>query len=186
MIEGQKIGYIRVSSVDQNEARQLDGVELDKKFIDKCSGKDTDRPELINLFEFVRSGDTVLVHDISRMARNVKDLIELIERLQNKGVSIRFIKEGLQFDNNKANPMNDLILTILGAIYQFERSMILERQKEGIAIAKAEGKYKGKQSLVDLKQVQALLDNKMCISAIAKEMEISRASVYRAIDRIGA
>jgi DNA invertase Pin-like site-specific DNA recombinase len=174
-----RVGYIRVSTVDQNTERQLKDIKLDKIFEDKCSGKNTNRPALIQLKEYVREGDTVFVHDISRMARNVNDLLNLIKEFKDNGVSIHFVKENLVFDNDKSNPMNDLMLTILGAIYQFERSMLLERQREGIAIAKSAGKYKGKQTVKPVDKIkQSISDDIACKDAMA-EFNISKAYFYK-------
>jgi DNA invertase Pin-like site-specific DNA recombinase len=131
-----KLGYIRVSTIEQNTARQLDGIELDKRFEDKCSGSNSERSSLNQLKDFAREGDCILVHDISRLARNISDLIELIKFFNNKLVSIQFVKESLIFSHDSSNPMNNLMLTLLGAVYQFEREMMLERQREGIAKAK--------------------------------------------------
>lgn len=138
------IVYIRVSTVEQNEARQkeaLKSYDIEKWFIDKKSGKDTDRPELKALMEFARDGDTIYIHEFSRLARNTKDLLELIEHFNNKHITLISNKE--QFDTS--TPTGKLFITMIGAIAEFERQMILERQREGIAIAKAEGKYKGRQ-----------------------------------------
>ena len=172
-----EIGYIRVSTVEQNTARQLDGLELDKVYTDKCSGKDTDRPELKVMLEHLREGDTVHVHDISRMARNVGNLLDLVESLRNRGVTLKFHKENMTFTPDKNDPMQELMLTMLGGIYQFERSMILERQREGIAIAKAEGKYKGRPKSIDRKRVKQMLDDGTSIRKIAAQLNISPSSV---------
>ncbi len=172
-----EIGYIRVSTVEQNTARQLDGLELDKVYTDKCSGKDTDRPQLKVMLEHLREGDTVHVHDISRMARNVGNLLDLVESLRNRGVTLKFHKENMTFTPDKNDPMQELMLTMLGGIYQFERSMILERQREGIAIAKAEGKYKGRPKSIDRKRVKQMLDDGTSIRKIAAQLNISPSSV---------
>ncbi len=140
------VAYIRVSSVDQNTDRQLSdcSVAFTKTFTDKASGGSTDRPALAQLQEYVREGDTVHVHSIDRLARNIVDLQSLITDWRERGVSVRFHKEGLQFNAaEQASPMDELLLTMLGAVAQFERSMIRERQAEGIAKAKEAGKYKG-------------------------------------------
>ena len=137
------VGYIRVSTVEQRSERQLDSVVLDKVFEDKCSGKDKNRPQLQALMNYVREGDAVHVHDISRMARNLEDLISIVNELTQRGIQVSFHKENLTFTGT-ANPMQDLMLNMLGAVYQFERSMLLERQREGIKKAKEEGKYQGR------------------------------------------
>ena len=177
------IGYIRVSSVDQNTERQLLNVKLDKVFEDKCSGKDTDRPALQQLIEFSREGDYIHVHDISRMARNTADLLKLVEDFTSRGVSIKFHKESLEFTADGSNPMQHLMLTVLGAIYQFERAMILERQREGIALAKASGKYSGRRSNKTLhKQIQQLFAEGVNKTQIAKRLHCAKATVYRALE----
>jgi len=174
-----KLGYIRVSTIEQNTARQLDGLELDKKFEDKCSGSNTERPSLNQLKDYAREGDTVLVHDISRLARNISDLIELIKFFNNKLVTIHFSKENLTFSHDSSNPINNLMLTLLGAVYQFEREMILERQKEGIAKAKLAGKYKGKPKTIAREPIWDLLDRGVSIRKVSKELGISPVTVQK-------
>ncbi len=174
-----KVGYIRVSTVDQNTERQLNGLELDKIFEDKCSGKDTNRPALEQLKEYVRDGDVIYIHDISRCSRNVADLLTLIKEFQSQGVAVKFVKENLLFDNDAANPMNELMLTILGAIYQFERSMLLERQREGIAIAKAAGKYKGRGVVKPLDKIKKAISEDMRCKDVMAEFDISKAYFYK-------
>ncbi|ALO34564.1 resolvase [Colwellia sp. MT41] len=174
-----KLGNIRVSTIEQNTARQLDGIELDKRFEDKCSGSNSDRPALNQLKDYAREGDTVLVHDISRLARNIEDLINLIKFFNDKYVTIQFVKENLIFSHDLSNPINNLMLTLLGAVYQFEREMILERQKEGIAQAKLAGKYKGKPNTINRQAVWALLDQDLSIRKVAKELGISPVSVQK-------
>ena len=142
------IGYIRVSSVDQNTARQLDGVKLDQTFTDKVSGSTVDRPELAQMLRSVRSGDTLHVHSIDRLARSLSDLLALVKDLTAKGVAVKFHKENLLFAG-EADPMQELMLSLLGSVAQFERSMIRERQREGIAKAKEAGKYKGRTKAAD-------------------------------------
>lgn len=139
-----KIAYIRVSTIEQNEARQVQAMEnkgIDKWFIEKVSGKDTNRPKLQEMLEFAREGDTIYIHDFSRLARSTKDLLEIIEELNNKKVSLISNKENL----DTSTPTGKLMLTMIGAINEFERQNLLERQREGIAIAKEEGKFKGRQ-----------------------------------------
>lgn len=181
MAKGQNIGYIRVSSVDQNTDRQLDGTELDKIFTDKCSGKDTNRPQLQLLIDFVREGDTVFVHSMDRLARNLDDLRKLVSNLTSKGVIIKFVKENLVF-TNEANPMSTLLLSVMGAFAEFERALIRERQKEGIAIAKKSGKYGKRGKRLTTEQIQELrqmaADRYKKID-IARKFGISRDSVYR-------
>ena len=141
-----KVGYIRVSTAEQNESRQellMQQLEVEKVFIDKLSGKNTDRPQLKAMINFVRSGDTVIVESISRFARNTRDLLDLVEQLTDKGVA--FISKKETIDTNTAS--GRFMLTVFGAMAQLERDYILDRQKEGIAIAKKENKYKGRQPI---------------------------------------
>lgn len=139
------IGYVRVSTQEQNEARQLEALEkysIDKYFTEKISGKNTERPELQNMLDFAREGDTIYIHDFSRLARNTKDLLEIVERLNAKGVALVSNKENI----DTSTPTGKLMLTMIGAIAEFERQNLLDRQAEGIAIAKREGKYKGRKA----------------------------------------
>lgn len=174
----KRIGYIRVSTVDQNSERQLDGVELDEVFEDKCSGKDTNRPHLQALLKYVREGDEVHTHDISRMARNLEDLISLVKLLNSKGVSIKFHKENMTFTGEQ-NPIQELMLGVLGSVYQFERSMLLERQREGIQKAKQAGKYRGRPQEIDRVKVLELLAGGMSIRKTAVELGVSTSTVQR-------
>lgn len=178
-MSGQKIGYIRVSTVEQNLDRQLDGLELDKVFEDKVSGSTKDREGLTSMLNHIREGDTVYVHDISRMARNTQNLLELVETITNKGVTLKFLKESLTFTGDKANPMNELMLSMLGAVYQFERSMILERQREGIAKAKEKGKFKGRQPSIDSEKVKMLLNEGLSLAKTAAAAGVSVSTVQR-------
>lgn len=176
------VGYVRVSTVEQNTDRQLDGVKLDKLFEDRCSGKDTKRPALKALLEYVREGDEVVVHDISRMARNLQDLLHLVQGLNSRGISLRFNKENLLFAGDaagKASPMNKLMLSMLGAVYEFERSMILERQKEGIAKAKQAGKYQGGKQRADRDAIIKALDGGMSIRKVADALGVGVSTVQR-------
>lgn len=181
MANGQQIAYIRVSSVGQNTARQLDGVALDKAFEDKVSGKDTNRPALQECLDYLREGDTLHVHSMDRLARNLDDLRRMVKELTGRGVAVKFHKEGLTFTGDDS-PMATLLLSMLGAVAEFERSLIAERRQEGIAIAKAKGDvYKGrKPSLSDEKAAEltkraAEGENK---AALAREFGISRATLY--------
>lgn len=142
-----KIGYIRVSTTEQNTMRQevlLKELGVDELFIDKASGKNTDRPELKRLLTYVRQGDTVIVESISRFARNTRDLLELIEQLATKHVEFISRKEAI----DTTTPTGKFMLTIFGAVAELEREYILQRQHEGIAIAKEQGKYKGRKPIV--------------------------------------
>lgn len=140
------IAYVRVSTVEQNEQRQLEGLkkyDIDKWFTEKVSAKDTNRPQLKLMIDFAREGDTIYIWDFSRLARSTKDLLEIVETLNNKGIHLKSVKENL----DTSTPTGKLMLTMIGAINEFERMNMLERQREGIAIAKAEGKYKGRPSI---------------------------------------
>lgn len=143
MSKDKNIAYIRVSSTEQNTARQkeaLSHIEIDKFFEEKVSAKDTNRPELQKMLDYVREGDNIYVKDFSRLARSTKDLLEIVETLNNKGVHLISLKENL----DSSTPTGKLMLTMIGAIYEFERANILERQKEGIVIAKKQGKFRGR------------------------------------------
>ncbi|QFU23001.1 recombinase family protein [Shewanella eurypsychrophilus] len=174
------IAYIRVSTVDQNTDRQLDGVEFDKAFTDKCSGGSLDRPQLDELRGYIREGDTVVVHSIDRLARNIDDLRGLVAEFRGKGVNVTFVKEGLTFTADDASPMAELMLNMLGAVAQFERSMIRERQQEGIAKAKAKGVYSGRKASADLRQqVKHLLEEGVSMRKIAAQVGCSLSTVQR-------
>ena len=137
------IAYVRVSTVEQNEGRQLEGLKpygIDKWFTEKISAKDTNRPELQAMLDFAREGDTIYVWDFSRLARSTKDLLELVETMAAKGIHFKSIKENL----DTSTPTGKLMLTMIGAINEFERANLLERQREGIALAKENGAYKGR------------------------------------------
>ena len=175
------VAYSRVSSADQNVDRQLPDEKFDKTFTDKASAKDTDRPALADLLDYVRDGDSVVVHSIDRLARNLADLEQLVGQLNEKGVSVEFRKESLTFSGG-ADPMQKLLLQMLGAVAEFERSMIRERQREGIAAAKAAGKQLGRKSALDekdLKRLRAKRTKGVGVRDLQDEFNISRASVYR-------
>lgn len=179
------IAYVRVSTVEQHEDRQCEGLKkhnIDKWFIDKCSGKNTDRPQLKAMLEYVREGDTVFVHDFSRLARSTKDLLELVENLNGKGVALVSNKENL----DTRTPTGKLLLTMIGAIAEFERTNLLERQREGIAIAKEKGVYKGRKPVNVSKDVfmelyEQYLIRKLTKSQMAKELNVSRPTLDKLI-----
>jgi len=148
--------YIRVSSVLQNTERQLLDVECDREYLDKLSGKDTNRPQFQQMMSNLRKGDVVNVHSLDRVGRNTKDILEIVETIKNVGATIKFHKENLTFDGTKSDLYSDLMLTILSGFAQFERNIILERQREGIAIAKAKGKYKGGKPKFNESEVKTL------------------------------
>ena len=174
-----RIGYRRVSSVEQNFDRQeLTGCE--KVFEEKASGgKGSERPELVQLLEFAREGDEVVVHSIDRLARDLGDLQRLLEALNAKGVSVSFLSERLTFSASQDDPFAKLQLQLLGAFSQFERAIVRRRQAEGIAKAKAKGVYRGRQPSIDAQQVKDLKSAGLGATAIAEELGIGRASVYR-------
>lgn len=143
MSKGANLGYVRVSTVEQNEARQVEALEkrgIDKWFIEKVSGKNMDRPKLREMLDYAREGDTVLIHDLSRISRNLADLLTLLKDFERRGISLVSLHESI----DTSTPMGKLTLSIIGAINEFERANLLERQREGIAIAKRAGKYKGR------------------------------------------
>ncbi len=183
-MSGQQVGYIRVSSVDQNTARQLEGVTVDRTFTEKASGKDMQRPQLEAMLAFVREGDTVYVHSMDRLARNLDDLRKIVLTLTKKGVKVQFMKESLTF-TGEDSPMANLLLSMLRAVAQFERDMIRERQREGIAIAKrTPGKYRGRKPSLSPEKVAEIRSkaadgaNK---AALAREYGVSRQTLYEAL-----
>lgn len=180
MAPGQRVGYMRVSSIGQNTERQLDGVQIDRCFTEKLSGKDTDRPQLEALLSFVREGDTVVCHSMDRLARNLDDLRRLVISLTKRGVAVQFIKESLTF-TGEDSPMSMLLLSMLGAVAEFERSLIKERQREGIAIAKAKGIYKGRKPSLTQEQAEELrrrVNTGETKAVIARDLNISRETLY--------
>jgi DNA invertase Pin-like site-specific DNA recombinase len=178
---GQRIGYIRVSTLDQHVDRQLEGIEVDKTFIDKASGKDTKRPQLELLLSFARSGDTVVVHSMDRLARNLDDLRRIVQTLTARGARIEFVKEHLSFTGDDS-PMASLMLSVMGAFAEFERALINERQREGIALAKQRGAYKGRKkslSQVAVAQLRERLTTGISKAQAAREFGISRQTLYQ-------
>jgi DNA invertase Pin-like site-specific DNA recombinase len=177
---GKRIGYVRVSTLDQNESRQLEGVQLDKRFVDKASGKDTKRLQLQAALDYVRDGDVLLVHSMDRLARNLDDLRRIVLGLTERGVVVEFVKEHLTF-TSEDNAMSKLLLSVMGAFAEFERSLIRERQREGIALAKKAGVYKGrKPSLTPerITQLRARVAAGEKKAALAREFGISRETLY--------
>lgn len=177
------IAYVRVSSLDQNEARQIENLKkycIDKWFIEKVSGKDMNRPELQQMLDFARDGDTIYIHDFSRIARSTKDLLEIIDVITSKGIHLVSTKESIDTSTSTGK----LMLTMIGAINEFERQNLLERQREGIAIAKKEGKYKGrkKTNIADFgKYYELYISRKTSKAALAKELKISRPTLDKLI-----
>ena len=185
---GQMVGYLRVSSLDQKELRQLEGFSLDKSFVDKASGKDLHRPQLDQLIEYVREGDTVICHSMDRLARNLDDLRKVVLGFTERGVHVRFEKENLTF-TGEDSPMSHLLLSVMGAFAQFERDLIRERQREGIALAKLrEGAYKGrKPSLApaQAKEVRRRVAAGESKTALARELGVARMTIYRYAEGAG-
>lgn len=178
---GKKIGYIRVSSVDQNPERQLEGMDLDKTFLDKASGKDANRPELEAMIDYVRDGDVVFVHSMDRLARNLDDLRRIVFKLTDKHVKIQFVKESITF-TGEDSAMSKLLLSMMGAFAEFERSIIKERQLEGIALAKKKGVYAGRKPCLNeekIEEMNQLIENGEKKSEIARRLGISRETLYR-------
>ena len=178
-----EIGYIRVSSVGQNTVRQLAGIPLEKTFTDKQTGSSADRPQLSLCLEFCREGDTLHIHSIDRLARNLRDLLSLIKRLTDKKVRVVFHKENMTFDG-EGSPLQNLHLHILGAVAEFERALIRERQLEGIAQAKKRGVYTKRTRKVSDGMKEEIIRRVMAgenKSALAREFHISRMTVYRMI-----
>ena len=178
---GHRIGYIRVSTLDQNTEGQLDSIELDRTFTDKASGKDTKRPQLQAALTYLREGDTLVVHSMDRLARNSEDLLRTVRELTSRGVTVEFVKNHLTF-SGKADPMAKLMMTMLAAFGEFERDLIRERQREGIAIAKARGVYKGRKRALTSEQAAELVEcarSGMPKAELARSYGISRETLYQ-------
>ncbi len=180
-MDGQRVGYVRVSGLDQNPDRQLEAVSVARTFTDKASGRDTRRPELDRLLAFVREGDTVVVHSMDRLARNLDDLRRVVQGLTERGVRIEFVKEGLTFTGEES-PMANLMLSVMGAFAEFERALLHERQREGITLAKQRGAYRGRkralnpEQIVEMKRRVAAGEQK---AQVARDMGICRETVYQ-------
>jgi DNA invertase Pin-like site-specific DNA recombinase len=182
MSKAKRVGYVRVSSLDQNTERQLEGIETDKLFTDKASGKDTKRPQLQAALDYVREGDVLVVHSMDRLARNTEDLLRMVRELKERHVSVQFVKEGITFSGTTENPMDQLMMTLLGGVATFERTLILERQREGIALAKAKGVYTGRKPSLNAEQVITLRERAASGEAkatIARDLGISRETLYQ-------
>lgn len=177
-----KIGYVRLSTVEQNTARQLVGITLDRVFEEKVSAKNIgNRPVLREMLGFIRDGDDLYVHSMDRLARNLKDLLTLVTTITDKGVTLHFIKENLTFEAKaKATPFNKLLLGLLGSVAEFERELILERQREGIAQAKARGAYKGRKPIAPekIEKAKELLAQGMTRTEAAKTVGMGRTTLF--------
>ncbi len=180
-MNGQRVGYIRVSSFEQNTERQLEGLSLDQLFTDKASGKDAQRPQLDALLKFVRDGDTVVVHSMDRLARNLDDLRRIVQTLTQRSVRIHFIKENMLF-TGEDSPMANLMLSVMGAFAEFERALIGERQREGIALAKQRGAYRGRKKSLSPEQIadlQQRVKSGQSKTMVAQTFGISRETLYQ-------
>ncbi|CAN7773348.1 recombinase family protein [Caballeronia sp. LjRoot31] len=179
-MNGQRVGYVRVSTFEQNAVRQLDGIELDRTFTEKAPGKDTRRPQLDALLTLARNGDTVVVHSMDRLARNLDDLRHIVQVLTTRGMRIEFAKECLTF-TGEDSPMANLMLSVMGAFAEFERALIRERQREGIALAKQRGAYRGRKPALSDAQVSDLrsrVDDGERKAHILCEFGISRETLH--------
>lgn len=178
---GHRIGYVRVSTFDQNPERQLENIQVDRSFIDKASGKDVKRPQLEAMMSFVREGDTLVVHSMDRLARNLDDLRRIVQTLTQRGIRVEFVKEHLAF-TGEHSPMATFMLSVMGAFAEFERALIRERQREGIAVAKQRGAYRGRKRSLSEEQIADLRgrvnagDKK---AQIARDFKISRETLYQ-------
>ncbi|WP_146548379.1 recombinase family protein [Rummeliibacillus suwonensis] len=189
------IGYARVSSKEQNEARQLKSLKdagCERIYTEKISGATTDRPELQRMLDELQPGDIIVIHELSRLSRSTKDLIELVEVIQSKGVGLRSITDKW-LDLSDDNPMSELIFTIFSGLAQYERRMIKQRQSEGVAIAKAKGKYKGRQTKLtkggeEEVRMKAIIDaykDGVSIADIRKTYKVGTGTIYRLLEREG-
>lgn len=183
-MSGKRIGYIRVSTVDQNPDRQLVDIQLDKKFIDHASASSLDRPQLKTMLEFIREDDVIIVHSMDRLARNVVDLRKIVDEVVGKQAEVRFIKENLIFNSSK-NSMSNLLLNVMGAMAEFELEFIRERIREGVALAKSQGKYKGRARKLNAEKIDLLkeqMKTRNSKSQIARNLKISRRTLYNYLE----
>lgn len=185
-MSGQRVGYVRVSSEDQNPDRQLDAISVDRTFIDHASGKSKERPELLKCLEYIREGDTLIVHSMDRLARNLDDLRSIVNQLTEDGIRVEFIKEALIF-TGEDSPMSTLLLSVMGAFAEFERSLIRERQREGIALAKKRGAYKGrKPSLSDeqVTKIREMVSMGVAKAKLARDFGVSRQTIHGVVGKL--
>jgi DNA invertase Pin-like site-specific DNA recombinase len=181
MSKGKRIGYKRVSTIEQNTDRQLEGIELDKIFIEKFTGRVLERPQLQAMLDYVREDDVIVVHSLDRLGRNMKDLLKIVDALIEKKVSVEFVKENLKLTGDDS-PMSKLLFSLLGSFAEFEYSFSRERQREGIAIAKKAGKYKGGKRKLTCENVEYLkkaLQYPVSRSKLAQELKVSRPTIYK-------
>lgn len=180
-----RIGYARVSTSDQNLARQLakfEALSLDRVFTDTISGKNLERPGFKQMMDYVRDGDELYICSMDRLARNLKDLLSTTQTLQEKGVSVHFLKENISLKAGGENsPITNLLMAMMGAVAEFERSLILERQREGIAQAKSRGKYKGRQPISQevIAEARKRLDSGVTMTRISKDLNVGRTTLYK-------
>ena len=178
---GQRIGYVRVSTFDQNPERQLDSTPVDRTFTDTASGKDAKRPQLEDTLRFARTDDTVVDHSMDRLARNLDDLRRIVQTLTRRGVGVEFVKEHLVF-TGEDSPMANLMLSVMGAFAEFERALLRERQREGIALARQRGAYRGrKKSLSDIEitELRRRINEGDKKAQLARDFGISRETLYQ-------
>lgn len=183
--QGQRVGYVRVSTLDQRVDRQLEGETLDRVFTDHASGRSTERPALQECLRYVREGDTLVVHSLDRLARNFDDLRRIVRDLTGNGVTVEFVTERLTFTGANDSPLSTLLLSLLGAFAEFERALIRERQREGIALAKQRGAYKGRAPALkpgQAAELRALVAQGVPKAAVARRLHIGRRTLYRYLD----
>lgn len=189
------IGYARVSSKEQNEARQLKSLKdagCERIYTEKVSGATTDRPELQRMLDELQHGDIIVIHELSRLSRSTRDLLDLVEIIKDKGAGLRSINDKW-LDMSEDNPMGEFIFTVFSGLAQYERKLIKQRQSEGIAIAKAKGKYKGKQTKLtkggeEEVRMKAIIDaykNGVSIADIRKTYKVGTGTIYRLLEREG-
>src|SRR5947207_1593245 len=182
MAKGHRVGYVRVSAIDQNTERQLDGIKLERVFTDKASGKDVKRPQLRAALEYLREGDTLYVHSLDRLARNAEDLLRIVRELTERGVSVDFVKNKLTFSGDRSDLMARLMLTMLAGFATFERDLIRERQREGIALAKLRGAYKGRKKALSPDEANELREQAYAgipKADLARAYGVSRETIYQ-------
>ncbi len=179
------VGYARVSTIDQNPDRQIEKLEslnVEKLFVDKASGKNTSRPGFQAMMNYVREGDVLVICSMDRLARNLFDLLSITKELQEKGVTVRFLKENIDLSpTGETSAISKLLLSMMGAVAEFERSLIKERQREGIALAKAKGIYRGRKPLdqTKIQEAQKLITQGVPRAKVARDLKIGRTSLYR-------
>lgn len=184
-MDGQLAAYVRVSSIDQNPARQLEAIGIvDRVFVDRASGGSAAREALQELLTWARFGDEVRVHSMDRLARSVIDLHRIVDELVGRGVTIRFLKEGLSFNQASNDPTARLMLGIMGSVAEFERALIRERQAEGIAAAKARGVYRGRKRALgpeDVQKARERVSGGVPKAQVARDLGVSRQTLYSAL-----